>query len=439
MKNITAKIKPSILYYPIVLLGYVLTLFIPSIRMGVFSAILLLIVTTEIGLKIIKSDNRSDFISVLNISVFVYVIYNFFSFIWIMKNGYPISIYVEEFSNSILPAVFYFVAVVLFSGSDKEKENTDSFYKAFLFAYTIYCMLCIIMYLWAPQFYCDFLYNMSYISLADKPTCRVRMEGFFGSTCLSFLAVVMMIIAAKYMYSSFVRSGLSTKSDIKNKREIINFIVYSVLFVFAFAVVFMANGRAGMVVAILVIIYINFLMFFSFEFLEKKYLYFEMGAVILIIVIMCIITPDVAGKIWARLISLPGAIGQRSEQWIAALNNMYGQWFGNGLGANGHKAINVEGAHPVPDGGLIKLYCEEGAIGFSIFVYIMILSIRNGIKSLKESFAEIAIVVSALLMSIGSNVIAFQLCMPVFWFAVGAMGLKKQGTGSKKNQNWRRI
>ena len=403
--------KLPIAYFGFVYLSYVLLLFIPGIRTGVIAAGLMVLIAIEAAILLIKSDRISDFISILNISVLAYFFYNLISFIWIIKNGYPISVFIEEFSNSILPITFYFAAVITAAIATKEvKINIDKVYKGFLFAFTAFSIICIIMYLWAPQFYCDFLYNMSFISKADASTCRVRMEGFSGSTSISYLGVAAMLVASKYMY--------------ENYGKIKQVAIYAMLFVFSLAVVFLANGRAGMVAAIIVILYLNFLVFFSFKFLDKKILYIEIALFVLLIVAMCIATPGITSKIWARLVSLPGAVGQRSEQWISAINNMHGQWFGNGLGANGHKAIGIEWAHVVPDGGLIKLYCEEGALGFSLFVYILILIFRKGLKDLKNCFCEIGIIGTALLMSIGSNIIAFQLCMPIVWFAAGVVSGK---------------
>ena len=419
-------LRCSILYFGLVFLGYVLTVVDIRFRTGVFSALLLIAIVIETGLCIIKSDKKSDFISLLNITVLGYVFYNFLSFIWLTRNGFPFSIYAEEFSNSILPMVFYFVGTIACTDDEDDGNKTDKIYKSFMYAYFAFSLICIIFYLWAPQFYCDYLFNMSFISKADAPTCRVRMEGFTGSTNVSYLAVAGMIVAAKYMYESFTKKGLN--------KELAGF---SGLFVYFFVVVFLANGRAGMVAALLVIIYLNFLVFLSFKILDKKYLYIEIIAAVVLIIVMCIATPGAAYKIWARLISLPGAIGQRSEQWISAINNMpaawYGQWLGNGLGANGHKAIGIEGAHIVADGGLVKLYCEEGAIGFSLYVFIMLVVFRYAFKNLKKYFAEVAIIGTALLISIGSNVIAFQLCIPIMWFAAGVIGrdIVSNGKGEK--------
>ena len=422
-------LKPSILYFCLCFLGYVIFLFVPAFRTGVFASFLMVLILIETGFFLIKSDRRSDFISLLNVTVLIYFVYNLLSFIWLVQIGLPFSLYAAEFSNAILPMVFYFVAVTVYSKDSGSK--TDYVYKSFLFANTGLNLICLVLYVWAPQFYCDYLFNMSLISKADKQTTQVRMEGLTGSTNISYLGVAAMLVASKYMYESFAETGLTKKGakikdmDAAQKSALKKFVLYTILFFFSFVIVFMANGRAGMVAAILVIAYLNFLVFFSFGFAAKKYFYIEIGAVVVLLIAMCIVTPGVVAKVGARLISLPGAIGQRSEQWIAAINNMpaqwWGQWFGNGLGANGHKAYYIIGAHSVPDGGIVKLYCEEGAIGFALFVYIMMCTFRNGIKNLKTCFCELGIVGTALLMSIGSNIIAFQLCMTVFWFAAGVV------------------
>lgn len=441
MKNY---LKPSVLYFALVFIGYVLTLFIPSFRTGVFASALLVAIAVEAGATVIKSDKKSDFISLINVFVLLYMTYNLLSVIWVISNGYPVSVYVEEFSNSILPIVFYILAVSLKESEEEKSEIViNTIYKAFIFSFAVFSMICIIFYIWAPQFYCDFLVRIGMISKADAATCHVRMEGFTGSTSISYLGVAAMLVSARFMYSYFVTSGIEAKRT--NKREktaeqkkYTNLLwTYTALFALSLIVVFLANGRAGMVAAILVILYINVLIFYSFKFIDKKYLYMEIGAIAVLLVAMCVATPGIVNKIWARLVSLPGAIGQRSEQWVAAINNMpaawYGQWFGNGLGANGHKAIGIEGAHIVADGGLVKLYCEEGAIGFALLTFILIVIFRAGIKNLKKYFCELGIIGTVLLMSIGSNIIAFQLCVPIFWFAAGAIAKNIKGNATEES------
>ena len=390
------KVRFAELYYVLAVTGYILTLFITGFRPGLFGAALILIVAAE---TIFGGFTHLRDVSLLDAVVALYFVYNLISFIWLTRYGYPFSIYAEEFVASILPIVFYFTAI---SNGNNKKE----WYKKFLYAIILLGVVSILLYAIAPQFYCDYLFRWNYISKADASTARVRMESITGSTVLSYLGVAAMAVSSFFMFD---------KKTMESNRKTFPYI----MFVFSLILVFMANGRAGMVAALLVIVYLNFIIIFKLKLVEKKYFYIEVAVVAICIIAMCVITPGIVAKFSARLVSLPGAIGQRSEQWIAAANNMKGAWLGNGLGANGHKALPIEGAHVVADGGLVKLFCEEGCLGFGLFVYIMLVLFIKAVKNLENNYAELAVVMTAILMSIGSNIIAFQLCMPVFWFAAG--------------------
>ena len=154
--------------------------------------------------------------------------------------------------------------------------------------------------------------------------------------------------------------------------------------------------------------------------IPKKFFVIEVVVVSAALVILGIVKIEFLLKYWYRIASLPTAISQRSEQWVAAVNNMYSSWIGNGLGANGHRALGFEDAHVIADGGLVKMYCENGVLGFSLFIYLLYLALGDGIRNIREHYAEVGIIVAALLQSIGSNILAFQICAPVFWFAIGA-------------------
>ncbi len=182
----------------------------------------------------------------------------------------------------------------------------------------------------------------------------------------------------------------------------------------------MANQRSGIVAAGIAVVFINWLVFFRLDMIPKKFFVIEVVVVSAALVVLGIVKIEFLLKYWYRIASLPTAISQRSEQWVAAVNNMYSSWIGNGLGANGHRALGFEDAHVIADGGLVKMYCENGVLGFSLFIYLLYLALGDGIRNIREHYAEVGIIVAALLQSIGSNILAFQICAPVFWFAIGA-------------------
>ena len=167
-------------------------------------------------------------------------------------------------------------------------------------------------------------------------------------------------------------------------------------------------------------------------FMQRKNTFAFYGSFIFAMLIMAvsvILIPVIMPQLhtdWSEMLpdisfiaALPGAIGERSERWIAAVNNMYSTWLGNGLGANGFKAIGIEDAHAVTDGGLVKMYCEQGIFGFSMFIYAVILSFKSGLKNIRKYCAELVLTAAALILSVGSDVLSYQLTAPVFWFAAG--------------------
>ena len=97
---------------------------------------------------------------------------------------------------------------------------------------------------------------------------------------------------------------------------------------------------------------------------------------------------------------------------------MKNSWLGNGLGANGHRAIGFT-EHLIADGGLSKLYVENGIIGTSLFVFLILLILKKGFKNLKNTAPEIGIIIVTLIMSIGSNMMSFALSVPVFYYYMG--------------------
>ena len=228
------------------------------------------------------------------------------------------------------------------------------------------------------------------------------------------------VVAGMLAGSFFLDKDEAAPGEADDQKSARNRIVFAVVMIAAcllFAI--MANQRSGLVAAGLVLVYVNYLLFFKLGLIPRKYFVYEVVAVATVFALICVVKFEFILKFWYRIISLPTAISQRSEQWVAAVNNMYSSWIGNGLGANGHRALGLEDAHVIADGGLVKLYCENGVIGFSLWIYLLILALSSGVRKIRDNYVEVGIIVVGLLQSIGSNMLAFQICAPVFWFAVG--------------------
>lgn len=387
MKQVTDKIKMYEWYYLIVILGYVLTLVSGVIHPGIIATVLLLAVSAELlmGRKITMQGT-------LDYLMIAYIAYNILSGFWTVSHGIPFSVFAGEASTTAIPMIFYFAG-------RSAAENLDVFYKKYILAVGIVCTVGLILYIWAPEFYLNYLFDHTYISEAKVSTMRIRMISVIGSTLVGYLSVAAMLASSHILVNSGGKKGKL------------------LLFINCFFA-FMSNQRSAMVVAILVLVYVNFLVFFTFRLIRLKYFFLECGLLFAGFAALCLIYFDAVMKVYYRLVSLPGAIGQRSDQWVGAINNMANIWIGNGLGANGHRAVGFS-QHIIADGGLAKIFCEMGILGTSIFIFMMILLFKNGIKSMGKCCAELGIIGITLLQSIGSNILAFQLATPIFWFAVG--------------------
>lgn len=431
LNKITNEVKIWDIYYPVIIICYILTVFTAVVHPGVIASALLILIggcaAVSCVIKEIKANSGIGVLSAtkqvvarMNICdsfMLAFVIYNLLSVIWLNATGMPLAVYTGELATFILPSVMYIVA--------RCYDSERGFYRGYLYGLILLCAVGLIFYVTAPQVYLNYLYDWSYISLADAPTMRVRMQSVCGSTILgSFSAVAILVGAKLFMTPAYKKAdgaGVHApdmtgclKQDISLNRVLG---LIGIIVGFAFAV--FSNQRSAMVVAVLALVYLNVLAFFTFNLFKRKYFYVELGVIAVIFVLVLIVAPGLLLKIFYRLISLPSAIGERSEQWVAAVNMMYSSWIGNGLGANGHRALGIEGVKVVADGGLVKMFCENGVVGFSLFIYLLILTFKRGIKKFSKCFAELGIIAILLLQSIGSNVLSFQLITPIFWYVIG--------------------
>lgn len=445
MNKITNEVKIWDVYYPVIIICYILTVYTAAVHPGVIASALLILIGGCAAVSCVYTEMKNapkkgvtdalkTVISGMNICdafMAAFVLYNILSVVWIIISGMPLSVYTGELATFILPAVMYIVG--------RCSCEAKGFYKGYFWGLALLCGVGLIFYLAAPQNYLDYLYDWSYISLADVPTMRVRMHSVCGSTILgSFCAAGILTSSYLFVKCRSVGAGQSVgnadvceqkessergtdvckqKEDSKSEKMCKIMGIAGIIIGFIFAV--LSNQRSAMVVAILAVIYLNILAFFTFKMFKKKYFYIEMGAIAAVFILALVVAPDILLKVYYRLASLPSAIGERSEQWVAAVNMMFSSWIGNGLGANGHRALGIEGVKVVADGGLVKMFCENGVIGFSLFVYLLILVFKRGIKVFSECYAEIGIVSIILLQSIGSNTLSFQLITPLFWYAIG--------------------
>ncbi len=388
------KLLKNYLYviYPLAVLIYLAYLISDAVRPGIcLTAVLLLggVCIVLSGYITLKTTEDKIFT--------IYLVYNLLSGIWCVHYGIPVSVYLGEVSTTALPMIFYY------AGRGSGEEETEKFYLSYIFAALLMGVIGVVLYIWAPQFYLDFSYDNLFISVADVPTSRVRMDSLIGSGALAAFLTYSVCLSA-----FFIRN----RNDKKKRNLGIIFIIPSVIFTF------MANQRSAMFCVILSIAFFYFVDYALDKTRSKKTLLIGLCAIAAAIAAVFIFARGVFEKFYVRLISIPQGFSERSESWVAAVNDMKNMWLGDGLGSRGHRAALFQ-QYIVADGGLVKLYTEMGIIGTSLIIFLLVLVYKKSVRDIGRALPEIAVITCALLMSIGSNVLEIELCAPIVYFCLG--------------------
>jgi hypothetical protein len=379
------------LIYPIATLIYAMHLFISGIRTGIcLTAVLLLgaACIAMLGLVTVKKTEDKVFTA--------YLIYNLLSGIWCVAYGMPVAVYAGEVTTTALPMVFYY------AGRGFDEEEADRYYRGFVIAALAMGLLGAVMFIFTPQFYLDFAYENSLISVADAPTARVRMESVIGSGAMGCFVAYAMCISSFFLW----------KKNGAGRREGIIYMVLSIIFTF------MANQRSAMFSVILMLIFFSFTAYKGGKKSNRKYIWIGIAGVIAVVAGIFVFARGVFDKFWARLSSIPAGFGERTGSWVNVVNRTHNFWLGDGLGSRGHRAAGFQ-EYIIADGGLVKLYSEMGIIGTSLILFILVLVYTKAYRNIRKVVPEIAVITCAILMSIGSNVLEIELCAPVVYFALG--------------------
>ncbi|MBO6113411.1 MAG: hypothetical protein J6P45_10230 [Lachnospiraceae bacterium] len=379
------------LIYPAAVLIYTLNLFFEGVRPGILlTAVLILGVVCIFLLRFVTLKTNEDRLFA------AYFIFNMLSGIWCVFYGIPVSVYLGEVSTTALPMLMYY------AGRGFTDKESSRFYQTYIASALFMGLLGVLLYIWAPQFYLDFSYDNYFISVADVETSRVRMNSVIGSGAL-----------AVFLTYGVCLSIVFIRDDSKKKKA-----AGTVTLILSVLLAFMANQRSAMFSIILMLVFFNVVDYFIYKDKPKKLLWMELLAAGVFIAGLFIFARGVFEKFYARLASIPSGFGERSESWVAAVNDMHNIFLGDGLGSRGHRAAVFQ-HYIVADGGLVKLYTEMGVIGTSLIIFLLFLVYKKSLKNIGAVVGEIAVITCAVLMSVGSNVLEMELCAPIVYFCLG--------------------
>ena len=379
-------------YYYLIILFVILAqlFFIPSIRLGVVTSVIILLV-------LYSTINRHDILrnSDINKLVLAYLFYNTCSVLLYVFSGIPLSVFFAEWSNSILPIFFFYL-------SGKEKTESFKFYNITLIVLIISFITG--FYLWMND---SEKYKIFMDTTEGPGTGLDFFQSLYGLTATGTFGVVGFLIS----------SSLALRSNGKKGK------IAMIICLVATILTFRRGSMFSLFIAFFILHYIAFI---KFNFLKKRYFIVEILFIYIIYKYFLSEYVVLLENIVERSSEISQAVGERSFTWTYVFQDLT-FIFGKGLGSVGHKSIGFSKIL-IADGNYFKMIGEIGIFGTFIFFAILISSFWNGYKDLKNKYLDLGIIFCICLIAIGSNIFTFQSIAPIFWFAIGRI------SNSNRNQ-----
>ena len=70
-----------------------------------------------------------------------------------------------------------------------------------------------------------------------------------------------------------------------------------------------------------------------------------------------------------------------------------------------------------------------------IFIALIIINLVKGVKNFRLLYAQVMIVIAISLQAIGSNMLEYQIIMPLFWLSLGEINMKEIGKGIIRDES----
>lgn len=340
----------------------------------------------------------------------IFLLYNLFSVVFYLFNGRPMVCYTSALRYVVFPMLFYLYA-------QNEKDDSSFFYYSLLYS----CLFCFVvglyLYIVGPDYYKSFLMNArenawytSGFSYQEEDVLSYsRMSSFFGSSYnVCFFSVPALIVSSMFSLN---------KNDTFKKWH------YYVIALVSLMSAILCMQRLSMATSVI------FLIFFVFYSIIKKQRVSTIVFILIIIIVVnlgfLLINSDRGSTIYELLmgrvdnLSYTKAMLERSGISVNVLKNWNYYIFGGGVGSYGYVAMKY-GFDGVSDAEYIRILTENGIVGASVFIAIIISHLIDGIRNIKVYGIEVCIIVFYLMAFSGSNAISMSFTFsPVFWYALG--------------------
>lgn len=361
-----------------------------DIRNGVIVAVFVIIFACLMLVNdkfIIRISNRT------NVAVIGFLIYNVLLALISFFRGYSLSLIFSEAANTLVPIFLYFIAIKF---SDRQAKKFE-----------LFVMFCGIVVLITGIYYNIGLNDPFYLTFIaeNNPnfsmhgfTVYPRLNSFFGSVVCGTLGCL----------------GTCLSFSFLNNDEKIKFWIF---FVPNFLLALLTLQRSAMICVIIV----TFILILRGMKKGHFSILVPIGLALILVtagIIISIKMPNVYYAIFQRFNSVSSAVSERNSDWSNAFGNgLISTIIGYGFGTGGQRAIGLS-LSTVNDGNYFKMIYECGIIGFLMFIYIIINTLKK-VKKYNIDIVYVVAVVSCMLQMIGSNILTFQFTASLFWYVVG--------------------
>lgn len=342
--------------------------------------------------KFLRLNHPIDFI------VVSYLSYNLFSIVPFLLSGLPIGVFIKEFSNSILPLIFFY-----FFG---KSPVSDLFYNRTLKALIAIFLVGFLLQYTVPLSYAIHMNKIDAVGGTSQIYFLSNYRSYLGLTATGSLSAVSVLLALDKIFESNFKNGKFA------------FLVSAIALLLTFR-------RAALFTGLFAFLWLNAAYFFL-RIRTKWQMLFLVG--IFVVSGACtfkLFNKELFENVILRFMSFSEAINERSGDWWAGLNNTTNILTGDGLGRYSHKAVEYSDVF-ISDGNYFRILAEVGIIGFALFILIIISALIKSIINFKKYYLEMGLIIMICLQAIGSNVFAFQLIAPIFWFTLGRLNRIKR-------------
>ena len=365
-------------YYWMVILGYLIALEGNGFSVVILSGLLLIILFLLNFSKWVKID----FVS-------IYFIYLIVSLVMYIENERPISLYITSVAYILLPIVMYMIP----------KENGSMVMRRAMNAVFFSLLVAVVLYIWAPEFYAEYLYSRSLIGKPDVLWIRPSLiQGLYGITTIGTFGTC----CALYFFAQIVE---------KKRYSAVKFIICVLIVLFA--------QRRSAIAALGVGLILENIILCRHGKIKKRFLAIAIFTGIALFVLLSFHSSF--SSLVIRVISVREAVLERAGNWRENINGLGVEMiWGKGLGSYGHLAGAI-GYKGVFDSQYVLMLVENGIIGILLFFLSVCMAFRRFSGRYCESCVPMLIVVVFLIQCIGSNVLEMPLPATLFWFSLSYM------------------